>query len=180
MTVEEMIRKYEIEPVTYGKDKGKILVRNQPKDTNERATFMAAVPEIKKYFSDKQAKKAAERARRDTNVVAIPGLKEIEELRNALARWHYKFERSFEGESACGGMGVGPKPKGDEKALLEQYPQAAAYLKVRAESESENYELSSIGKKALNRFEDTPENWKEIIADMDQDIKEFTDRHFWD
>jgi hypothetical protein len=37
MTVEEEIRNYEIEPITYGSNKGKIIVRNPPKDATEKA-----------------------------------------------------------------------------------------------------------------------------------------------
>ena len=180
MKIEEAIRKYGIEPVDYGPNKGKVFIRDMPKAAAKKAELMKAIPEIKKYFADKDAKEKAERARREANVASIPGLKEITKLREALARWHEAFNRSFEGEGACGGLGVGPKPEGDEKALLKQYPQAAAYLRVQAEAEKNNYELREIGQKALNRFEDDPSKWQEIVADMDKEISAEVDRHVWD
>lgn len=180
MTIEEMIKDYEIEPITYGANAGKIIVRYPPKNAADRAKLMATLPEIKKYLADRQAAEDAERARRDANVALITGLKEIEDLREALVEWYDAFNRSFDGKYACGGMGVGPKPEGDEKTLLKQYPQAAAYLRVKRETESANYELMAIGKRALNRFEDAPENWEKIVSDMDKEISEFSDQHAWD
>lgn len=178
MTIEEMIREYSIDPITYGPDAGKIIIRNMPKDASKKAELRAAVEEIKKYFADQKAAEDAKRARRAANVAAIPGLQEIEALRDAIAKWNYEFEKSF--DRGCGGLGVGPRPEGDEEALLKQYPQAAAYLRVRAVSEKSNYELSAIGKRALDRFEDAPEDWEKIVADMDKEISEFADRHMWD
>ena len=180
MKIEEAIRKYGIEPVDYGPNKGKVLIRNMPKASSEKGSLMKQVPEIKEYFKVKKAKAEAERARREANVASIPGLKEIVKLREELVRWHEAFNRSFDGEDACGGLGVGPKPEGDEKALLKQYPQAAAYLRVQAEAEKNNYELREIGQKALNRFEDDPSKWQEIVADMDKEISAEVDRHVWD
>jgi hypothetical protein len=178
MTIEEMIKEYSIETITYGPNAGKLIIRHMPKDANKKAELMAAVEEIKKYFADQKAAEDAKRARRAANVAAIPGLQEIEALRDALAKWNDEFEKSF--DRGCGGLGVGPRPEGDEEALLKQYPQAAAYLKVQAEAEKNNYELRKIGQKALNRFEDDPSKWQEIVADMDKEISEFADRHMWD
>lgn len=177
MTVMEAIKKYEISPVAYGPNAGKVMIRRPPEDAVEKAVLMKLIPGIKLYFSEKKSIEEAESARRKANVASIPGLKEIEALREAVADWNYKFEKSFDD---CGGLGVGPKPKGDEKALLEQYPEAAAYLRVKQEAQSSNYRLSGIGRKALERFEDAPENWKQIVADMDKEIKAFIDEHAWD
>ncbi len=180
MAIEEMIREYNIEPVRFGPNKGKVGIYRMPKAAAKKAELMKAIPEIKKYFADKDAKEKAERARRKANVDSIPGLSEIKALRADLDRWHDEFNRSFEGEGACGGLGVRDHPKGDEKALLKQYPQAAAYLRVQAEAESANYELAAIGRKALDRFEDAPQNWKKIVADMDADLERNVDEHIWD
>jgi len=178
MTIEEMIKEYSIETITYGPNAGKLIIRHMPKDASKKAELMAAVEEIKKYFADQKAAEDAKRARRAANVAAIPGLQEIEALRDALAKWNNEFEKSF--DRGCGGLGVGPRPEGDEEALLKQYPQAAAYLKVQAEAEKNNYELREIGQKALNRFEDDPSKWQEIVADMDKEISTEVDRHVWD
>ena len=173
-----MIKEYSIETITYGPNAGKLIIRHMPKDASKKAELMAAVEEIKKYFADQKAAEDAKRARRAANVAAIPGLQEIEALRDALAKWNNEFEKSF--DRGCGGLGVGPRPEGDEEALLKQYPQAAAYLKVQAEAEKNNYELREIGQKALNRFEDDPSKWQEIVADMDKEISAEVDRHVWD
>ena len=77
MKIEEAIRKYGIEPVDYGPNKGKVLIRNMPKASSEKGSLMKQVPEIKEYFKVKKAKAEAERARREANVASIPGLKEI-------------------------------------------------------------------------------------------------------
>ena len=177
MEIEEMIEKYSISPIGYGPNNGKIAVQNPPKSSVDRAALIARVPEIKKYFSDKKTAEDAERARREANIASIAGLKEITDLQEAMAKWNYEFEKSFD---ECGGLGVGPRPQGDEKELLKKYPQAAAYLEVRRESEKSNDELATIGKKALDRFEDAPENWESIVADMKKEISEFVDRHIWD
>lgn len=176
MTVEELIQKFEIEPITYGRDAGKVMVK-VPKNSVDRAALIDRIPEIKKYFSDKKAIEDAERARKEANVASIAGLKEIMDLQEANAKWNYEFKKSFED---CGGLGVGKRPEGDEKELLAKYPQAAAYLRVKAEAEKENYELATIGKKALSSFEDNPSKWEEIISKMDKSISEFSEKHIWD
>lgn len=140
---------------------------------------MAAVTEIKKYLAEQEAEQEEIKARRESNVKAIKGLQEIRDFRNAMAEYNYQYEKSFEDEYAVGGMGI-ERPEGSEKELTEKYPQAAAYLMVHRESERSNYEIARIGRKALERFEDAPDEWETIVADMDKEMKEFVQRHIWD
>jgi hypothetical protein len=43
-----------------------------------------------------------------------------------------------------------------------------------------NGELASIGQKMLERFEDNPNDWKKIIADMRKEVSENAREHMWD
>lgn len=176
--IEKLIEKYGIKPIRVGSNAGKVIVSIAPKSREELSDLESKISEIKTYFSEKLAEEETEKARRKTNIANIPGLKEIESLLDQNERWYEAFNRSFEKES--GGMETGKRPKGNVSELLKKYPQAAAYLRIKSESEKRNYELADIGQKALNRFEDDPSKWREITADMDKEVKGFTNKHLWD
>lgn len=176
MTIEEMIKKYRIVPCTYGPNKGKLAIQRSPRGA-EHDVLMAAVPSIKKYFADQQASEDAERARRKANVASIPGLAEIDALRKSVSDWHRNFNRSFDDECR---VGAGKYPEGSETELRKKYPQADAYIRVRAQAEKRNCELAAIGEKALRRFEDDPESWESIVAEMKSALTENSRKHMWD
>lgn len=176
MTAKEMVTMYYITKVTDGPNAGALSVGSMPTNPERKAELMAAVPEIKKYFAELEETKA----RRERNVESIAGLQEIQDLRNAMEDYSYRFNKSFEGEFAVGGMGVGKRPEGNEAELLAKYPQAAAYLRVRRQADKTNYELGAIGRRALARFEDAPDEWETVIADMEKELKEKTEQHLWD
>lgn len=46
-------------------------------------------------------------------------------------------------------------------------------------SQSSNYELMSIGDKAVSRILDG-EDYKAVLADMDKENKKFVEAHIWD
>lgn len=175
MTIEEMIKKYEIEPCTYGPNKGKLAIRNSPSGA-EHDALMAAVPSIKKYCADQQAAESTERARRKANVASIPGLAEIDALRKSVSDWYRDFNRSFDDECR---VSAGKYPEGDEAELRKKYPQADAYIRVRAQAEKRNCELAAIGEKALKRFESNPASWESIMADMESALAESSRRNMW-
>lgn len=127
--------------------------------------------------NEAEAKRTAEE--REAKIAAIPGLKEIEEARADMERWHYEFNRSFDGEYAVGGMGVRPKPNYDFDAMYAKYPVAAAYLKALKQSRKSNYGLATIGEKALEAIINDTDNYAAIIAEMDAEISAYAERHLW-
>ena len=177
MTVVEAIKKFRISPVEFGKNAGSLYVAAPVKTAKDKSELMAMVPQIKAYFADKKSAEEAERARRKANVANIPGLAEITKFEDAIDAWETAFNKSFD---ECGGLGVGPKPQGDLDALLDKYPQAVAYRRVRVKSMSCNYELADIGKRALDRFGDDPSTWESIMADVEKEETAFAEEHAWD
>lgn len=175
MTVAEAIKKFHIAPIEFGKNAGHLYV--VVKNLKDKAELMQILPEVKAYFAEKKAAEEAERARRKANVESIPGLAEITKLEDALDAWETAFNKSF---NECGGLGVGPRPQGDLDALLDKYPQAVAYRRVKVKSMSCNYELADIGKRALDRFENDPSTWEAIMADVEKEETEFAEEHAWD
>lgn len=185
LTVEELISRYDIvDGAMYGKP-GQLTIRNrrcveQDGMQETMATIKSRKPEILAYFkAEKEAKERAA-AEREAKINAIPGLTEIRNAQRALAAWDRKFERSFEGEYACGGFGVGPRPKVDITAMRKQYPIADAFLRAEHEVYSGNAELSAIGKKAMDAIIDNPHGYAAAMAQMESDISGFVDCHAWD
>lgn len=176
MTVQELIRKYDI----FDPQDGRIGMRNKGAVMRDSALteITARKPEILAYFASEREKKAAFIAERERRIAEIEGLAEIEDAISALAKWECDFERSFEGDNACGGMGVGQKPNVDIDALKAKYPRAAAYLKAEEKSLCSNYELAAIGKKALEEV--IYGDYQKAMDDMQKDIDAFVARHFWD
>lgn len=125
---------------------------------------------------EREAQEEKRRAQeRQARIAAIEGLKEIRDAIEDLNRWQYEFEKSFDD---VGGLGVRPMPQYDIKAMREKYPHADSYLKAEDEALKSNYELSAIGRKALEEviFGD----YVKAMETMDAEIKEFTNRHMWD
>lgn len=138
----------------------------------------AAKQEIIAYVEEREAAKRSVREERERRINEIEGLKEIQEAREALERWQWKFDRSFEGEYACGGMGCGPRPKYDFEAAYQRYPRAAAYLKCEREANSNHWELSAIGQRALEEV--IYGDYEKALATLDREISEFVQEHIWD
>lgn len=124
--------------------------------------------------AEKAQAEAADKARKEA-IDGIEGLKEIQAAMADLENWQYEFERSFDD---VGGLGVRPKPTHDIKAMKAQYPRAAAYLRAEEYWTKTNYELSAIGKKAMEDviFGD----WEKAMEAMDTELAEFSARHAWD
>lgn len=177
MTITEIINIYNIrDGATMGKP-GAIYIANAKQATKDNMLdeIKARKPEILKHFADERARKEAEVAERKAKIDAIPGLKEINAAIDDLAAWRREFNASFDD---VGGLGVRAKPEYDLDAMMAQYPQAAAYIKAEEYAHKTNYELSSIGKRALEGVING--NWEEAIDQMNKELKAFTDRHFWD
>ncbi len=180
MTPRELIDRYDI--FLSKIHPGKITVGNSELliDENAEDEVRSRKEEIVAVLNAEQEQKQKEWEARKAKIAAIPGLKEIENARTDLSRWHREFNKSFDGEYACGGMGVRPKPKYDLEDMYKKYPIAKAYLMADAYEDKSNYELSEIGKRAKEAIINNPENYEEIIAKMQTEITEFTDRHLFD
>lgn len=170
LEIREFINKFSISRETdrSGKPTGRIQVANVEAVKADPAAperIRELKPEIMEFFS------AAYHPE-------IEGLAEIRKAEAELSAWHRKFERSFEGENAVGGMGVGPKPQHDIKAMLDEYPRAAAYLKAERNASKSNIELSEIGRKA--ELEIIFGDYREAMEHMEAAEKAFTERHIWD
>lgn len=105
----------------------------------------------------------------------IPGLKEIQEAEAIRDTWKETLEDSFESED------VSPLPNYDPNILLElrrEYPQATAFLAMKALANSGDYELASIGKASLEMVVDG--DWKGAIQYAGEKEREFASKHLWD
>lgn len=172
--IELLVQKYKL--TLYGEENIKF--------GGTKAEFEKALPLLKEhkaeiiaYLKKQEADRKATVKERQAKINAIEGLTEIKNAIYDLNRWEEEFNASFDD---VGGLGVRPKPKYDMDALYKKYPVATAYLKAEKEAEKSNYELSNIGKKALNKIIDCPENYIAIIEEMEREIKAFVERHMWD
>lgn len=110
---------------------------------------------------------------------AIPGLSEIRNAQADLRAWHRELNASFEGDAACGGMGVRPKPTHDLDALRKQYPKAVAYLKADEWSKTENYAKRTAGQSAAHKIL-AGEDYNVAISEMEEKWSAYCVAHMWD
>lgn len=178
MTVEEMIKKYRISAC--GNDKIRVSDSQALIKDNAEAEVKARKPEILAYFAEKSVKEKKVAEERAAKIAAIEGLETIRKAKADMASWNYEFSKSFEGENAVGGFGVRAKPEYDFDALYAQYPIARDFLKAEKQANKNNYELSEIGEKALEAIIENPVNHESIIAEMEEEIKAFVERHMFD
>lgn len=176
MTAKELISRYEI----YDNGDGRIVCRNRAAVMHDNALceITRRKPEILAYFAEQREAEQAARKRREEAIAGIEGLAEIKAGLAAIVQWNRAFERSFKGGNACGGLGVGPRPKVDIDALKALYPRAAAYLKAESEAYSSNHEIAAIGKKALEEviFGDYQKAMRDMEAEISQNVRD----HIWD
>lgn len=162
---------------------GKTLIVHRMKDVNKDKMLQFIKdhkPEILAYLVNEKNERIAKEQDRQNRIDAIPGLKEITKAQDELMAWRRAFERSFEGENACDGFGVGPKPEYDIEAMKAQYPIAAAYLKAFDQYNKANYELSAIGKKAMETIIYHPDQYEAAIQQMEVELKQFDEKHIFD
>lgn len=105
----------------------------------------------------------------------IPGLKEIKKAQAEWNKWKEEFDGSFETENVTP---IRKRPETDLAELCERYPQASAYLKMEALSNSSDYELAGIGQKALEMVVDG--DWEEAIKYASEKESEYANEHLWD
>lgn len=126
--------------------------------------------------AEEEAEKSAYEKWRQ-KIASIEGLKEIQNAQYELSEWYRRFNASF---SDVGGMGVGAKPQYDIKAMLNQYPVAAAYLKAESYENKSDYRFASVGREARERIINNPQRYASIIADMERKIRKINEERFWD
>lgn len=113
---------------------------------------------------------------RQHKIDSIEGLSEIEACMDAWAEWHADFDTMV--DTGRGYMTV-KKPSTEVAELRKKYPVADAYLIADKESRRANYELATIGKKALERIING-EDYKKVLSDMEKERAAFAESHIWD
>lgn len=119
------------------------------------------------YLLEKEQSEKQEAQDLAAKINAIPGLLEIRNAQADLRAWHRELNASFEGDAACGGMGVRPKPTHDLDALRKQYPKAVAYLKADEWSKAENYAKRTAGQSAAHKIL-AGEDYNVAISEMEE------------
>ena len=71
------------------------------------------------------------------------------------------------------------KPAVSTTELCEKYPKAAAMLQAEAYSRASNVAKSAAGRKARERIIDG-EDYKTVIAEMEEEWTKYCDEHVWD
>lgn len=186
MTAQEMIKHYHIvlhtiwdkSAGTFVPD-GKIHIQSTflIKSTAEKDAIVAAKPEILSILMEEwnEAKRKADE--REAKIEAIDGLREIQSAMDELDAWHAKFEKSFYGPGAVGGLGVGPRPKHDIDAMKAAHPRAAAYLMAKDWSFADHDVKASAGKKALEKIING-DDYSAAIDEMQRKWDSFIDLKF--
>ena len=175
MDIKELIEKYEIS--LYGEDK--IQARNGVlvKKNGAEGIIREKKPEIMAYLKNEEETKKRAAQERKNKINAIEGLAKIQNAIEEQKKWWSEFDRAMNSED--GRVRMKEKPKDNIAELKQKYPRAAAYLLAEAESLKSNYELSAIGKKALEAIING-DDYKEVMNKMETEQKEFVNRHIWD
>lgn len=173
MTVKELVERFGITKA----ENGMIRVPSSSESANARDEIKSKKAEIIAYLEEKEEAKRRASEERKAKIDAIEGLKEIRAALEDLSAWDREFEKSF---NHCGGLGVRKKPEYDFKALYEQYPIAYAYLQAEHNAYSCHYQISAIGRKALEAIINDPQNYENAIIEMKREISKFLDRNAFD
>lgn len=173
MNVKELVEKYEI--TLYGKDKVQLKQVTLLKKDKMEKVVMERKPEIMAYLKEEEVQKKRSYEDRQEKIRAIEGLEEIQNAMREQIRWQRDFEISM-----SRGDGILPsKPIDNIDELKRKYPRAAAYLIAERESLKNNFELSAIGKKALEAIING-EDYEAAMNRMMEEQKKFVDCHIWD
>ncbi len=182
MTVKELVERYHLFKAWRNVD-GKPVAGVGTYNKEAEEVFdeiVARKEEILAYLNEREEAKRREYKTLTpaAEIDAIEGLTEIRRAQEELIEWRRKFNASFEGDGAVGGLGVGRKPEHDIDTMMQKYPRAAAYLKAEVMANKENIELANIGKKALKEVVNG--DYTKAMADMQAAEKAFVNRHIWD
>lgn len=114
----------------------------------------------------------------EAKIAAIPGLKEIEASEKEWRKFRYNFNDAFDSENAAGIQANLKMPDSDPAALRKKYPQADAYLRMKDLANSDNWELSAIGDRAIEMVIDG--DWQEALEYADREQQKLVEKHLWD
>lgn len=115
---------------------------------------------------------------KEAKIALIPGLKEIETSEKEWRKFRYNFNASFDSENAAGIQASLQTPDSDPAALRKKYPQADAYLQMKDLSNSDSWELSAIGDRAIEMVIDG--DWREALEYADHEQQKLVEKHLWD
>ena len=176
MTIEEMIKKYDIRLAS--EDRIGMYNTNAVTRDGMYETIAAKKPEIIAYLKAEQEEKEKAEADRKAKIAAIDGLAEIRDAINAETEYRIAFDKMMDDEY---NDGVFPpkKPTASSKDLMSKYPRAAAYLKAESWSYSEHFVKSAAGRKAMDRIING-DDYEQAIADMDKEFSTYCMEHMWD
>lgn len=114
----------------------------------------------------------------EAKIAAIPGLNEIEASEKEWRKFRYNFNDAFDSENAAGIQANLKMPDSDPAALRKKYPQADAYLRMKDLANSDNWELSAIGDRAIEMVIDG--DWQEALEYADREQQKLVEKHLWD
>lgn len=175
MDIKEIIERYDIR--FWGENMIRMYNVKLVREDKAEETIKNRKPEIMAYLENKEKEEKRAYEERQKKIEAIDGLEEIRKSFEEKNRWTREFNRAFGSED--GFVGMRAKPQDRTKELMEKYPRAAAYVKAYNLSIKTNYELSQIGADALEKIIDG-DDYRDVISEMEQRCKEFTERHIWD
>lgn len=134
-------------------------------------------PEIVEELRRRKAEHDAALAEYKRKLSALSaGIEAIEAAQAAVRDWHRRFNDSFEGEDAVGGMGVGaPPPKDAVKEACEQYPREAAYLRAHEWSGAAHFVKAAAGTRAKERILNG-EDYAAALTDMEAEWRAYCDK----
>lgn len=155
---------------------GRLMIRNtyRVKKDNALEEIKLRKPEIIELLTAEENARKAAFEDRQRRIDSIEGLKEIVAAREAIIKYLYERRKAIEND----GFGWPKKPDYDLEAAYKKYPKATAYLKAQGLAESSNYELSAIGRKAVEGI--LYGDWEEAIETMDAERSANADKHAWD
>lgn len=158
---------------------GRLMIRNtyRVKKDNALDEIKAHKPEIIDILTAEENAKKEAFEDRQRRIDSIEGLKEIVAAKEADRKWWRAFNRAMDDENNDG-VNIPVAPRYDFKEAYQKYPKAAAYLKAQELADSSNYDLSAIGRKAVEGI--LYGDWKEAIATMDAERSANADKHAWD
>ena len=158
---------------------GRLMIRNayRVKKDNAFDEIKAHKSEIIDILTAEENTRKAAFEDRQRRIDSIEGLKEIVAAKEADRKWWRAFNRAMDDENNDG-VNIPVAPKYDFEAAYKKYPKAAAYLKAQGLADSSNYDLSAIGRKAVEGI--LYGDWKEAIETMNAERSANADKHAWD
>lgn len=135
------------------------------------AAIQAAKPQILAYWDQL----AEDENHKDAIFYSIPGVRELADARAEWSQWQRDFNAAMDRED-----GIVPRRPQSDIQSLEQNQLAVWALRVKREAlYSENYEISSIGKRAYEALRDG-ENPEAVKETYDAEMQAFAERHQFD